>query len=193
MVLTGMVGIALGLFVSAAVRTSEMATSLVPLILVPQLLFSGLIGAPTGAAKAAGALMPATWSFDAMKRLSSLDTLNEEGSIAQYSGGEAQIEHAKGPGRVGEYAGRRPGHEDYERRRAVLLRAANPGLPRPAAPAHDPTLRVSDAPETNDRLKDFVSFTHPWGGRTLNPFVLFLMFLILVGGTAAALRAQDAG
>ena len=39
MILTGMVGVALGLFISAVVRTSEMATSLVPLILIPQILF----------------------------------------------------------------------------------------------------------------------------------------------------------
>lgn len=196
MVLTGMVGIALGLFVSAAVRTSEMATSLVPLILVPQLLFSGLIGAPTGAAKAAGALMPATWSFDAMKRLSSLDTLNEEGSIARYVAERHKTEMQKVQAGVDEYARKTAlSMKEYERRIGQYLVdvQANPGLSPPAAPTHDPMPRVSDAPETNDRLKDFVSFTHPWGGRILNPLVLFLMFLILVGGTAAALRAQDAG
>ncbi len=37
--ITAMVGIALGLFISAIVKTSEMATSLVPLILIPQILF----------------------------------------------------------------------------------------------------------------------------------------------------------
>ena len=42
MLLTAAVGVALGLFISALVRTSEMATSLVPLILIPQILFSGL-------------------------------------------------------------------------------------------------------------------------------------------------------
>src|SRR5262249_18153771 len=36
--ITALVGIALGLFVSAVVKTSEMATSLVPLILIPQIL-----------------------------------------------------------------------------------------------------------------------------------------------------------
>ena len=46
--ITAMVGIALGLFISAIVKTSEMATSLVPLILIPQILFSGLVGVPQG-------------------------------------------------------------------------------------------------------------------------------------------------
>src|SRR5262249_12735269 len=85
--ITAMVGIALGLFVSAMVKTSEMATSLVPLILIPQILFSGLVGVPQGLSKAVGTLMPATWAFDGLKRFSSsetnalaLETLDEEGS-----------------------------------------------------------------------------------------------------------------
>src|SRR5437588_7861805 len=79
-IITGMVGIALGLFVSAMVKTSEMATSLVPLILIPQILFSGLVGVPQGASKVIGTLMPATWAFDGIKQFSTLDTLDEEGS-----------------------------------------------------------------------------------------------------------------
>ena len=82
MILTAGVGIALGLFISAVVKTSEMATSLVPLILIPQILFSGLVGVPTGISKVAGLIMPAAWSFDTMKRFSSLDTLEEEGALA---------------------------------------------------------------------------------------------------------------
>src|SRR2546423_4459509 len=78
--LTAMVGIALGLLVSAMVKTSEMATSLVPLILIPQILFSGLVGVPQSTAKVIGTLMPATWAFDGLKRWSWLDTLDEEGS-----------------------------------------------------------------------------------------------------------------
>src|SRR5204862_1864160 len=78
--LTAMVGIALGLFVSAIVKTSEMATSMVPLILIPQILFSGLVGVPQNTARVIGTLMPATWAFDGVKRFSTLDTLDEEGS-----------------------------------------------------------------------------------------------------------------
>ena len=70
-ILTSIVGIALGLFISAIVKTSEMATSLVPLLLIPQIIFGGLVGVPKGSSKYVGAIMPATWSFDEMKRLSS--------------------------------------------------------------------------------------------------------------------------
>src|SRR5260370_3006993 len=78
--ITALVGIALGLLVSAMVKTSEMATSLVPLILIPQILFCGLVGVPQGLSKVVGTVMPATWAFDGLKQFSTLDTLDEEGS-----------------------------------------------------------------------------------------------------------------
>ena len=57
MIIASLVGIGLGLFISAIVKTSEMATSLIPLILIPQIIFSGLVGVPQGTAKAVGAIM----------------------------------------------------------------------------------------------------------------------------------------
>ena len=78
--ITAGVGIALGLFISAIVKTSEMATSMVPLILIPQILFSGLVGVPQNTARVISTVMPATWAFDGVKRFSTLDTLDEEGS-----------------------------------------------------------------------------------------------------------------
>src|SRR5204862_378376 len=43
-------------------------------------LFSGLIGVPSGLNKTVGLIMPAAWSFDAIKRFSALDTLEVEGA-----------------------------------------------------------------------------------------------------------------
>src|SRR4029079_6547256 len=83
MILTGMVGIALGLFVSAIVKTSEMATSFVPLLLIPQLLFCGLVVGPKGISKYVGVVMPATWAFDEMKRFSSLPVLRGKDEKAE--------------------------------------------------------------------------------------------------------------
>src|SRR5262245_65654357 len=60
-----------------------MATSLVPLILIPQILFCGLVGVPVGMARVVGVIMPATWSFDAMKRSSGLDVLRGKDENAQ--------------------------------------------------------------------------------------------------------------
>src|SRR6185369_2104949 len=78
--ITAMVGIALGLFVSAVVKTSEMATSMVPLILIPQILFCGLVGVPQDMSRVISTVVPATYAFDCIKQFSTLDTLDKEGS-----------------------------------------------------------------------------------------------------------------
>jgi hypothetical protein len=98
MILTGMVGIALGLFISAIVKTSEMATSFVPLMLIPQLLFCGLVGVPKGVSKYVGVIMPATWAFDEMKRFSSLPVLrgkDEEAEAAPQNDGRGLYKDIK--------------------------------------------------------------------------------------------------
>jgi hypothetical protein len=77
---TSLAGAALGLFISAAVKTENMAVSLVPLILIPQIVFSGVLrpvdvtGEPYygGARVVAGAVSKATiayWSYDAAREL----------------------------------------------------------------------------------------------------------------------------
>src|SRR5689334_22418697 len=73
--ITAMLGIALGLVVSAIVKTSEMATSLVPLILIPQILFSGLVGVPEGASKAIGTFFFNTTATTEIYTLSLHDAL----------------------------------------------------------------------------------------------------------------------
>src|SRR5262245_63092720 len=78
--ITAMVGISLCLLISAIVKTSEMATSMVPLILIPQILFCGLVGVPENTARVISTVIPATWAFDGIKRFSTLDTMDEEGS-----------------------------------------------------------------------------------------------------------------
>src|SRR5205823_9416686 len=73
--ITAMVGIALGLFISAIVKTSEMATSMVPLILIPQILFSGLVGVPQNTARVISTVIPATWAFRSEEHTSELQSL----------------------------------------------------------------------------------------------------------------------
>ena len=166
MILTGTIGIALGLLVSAIVKTSQTATSLVPLLLIPQILFSGLNGAPQRVAKVVGVAMPVTWSFDEMKRLSSVETLNEEGSVPKYIWGKTREQT-----------------QDYNRHVEEYLAnvRTNPALTPPRPP---------DPPE-NDNLRNFVTFTHPWGGVTVNPIVLLLMLSLLVLAAMIVLRVQD--
>jgi ABC transport system ATP-binding/permease protein len=194
MILTAMVGVALGLFVSAVVKTSEMATSLVPLILIPQILFSGLVGVPEMPSKLIGLTMPATWSFDEMKRLSGLDTLRPEGSDPDGSnqgrGLYDQIEHENDElitdarRRIREY--REDANEEfseYERRMRSGQRAEMPTLGDPP--------EIGNPRKIDEDLSNYVDFLHPWGNIVLNPLVLIIMFFVLVGATIIALRLQD--
>ncbi|MEJ7711072.1 MAG: FHA domain-containing protein [Pyrinomonadaceae bacterium] len=205
MILTGMVGIALGLLVSAMVKTSEMATSIVPLILIPQILFSGLVGVPQNAARIVGAVMPAVWSFDGLKRLSMLDTLQPEGSLETgpnkdlglYKQIEAANDQSIASARsaVDKYTqGATKQLEDYERAMKGYPAQArtNPNLEAPAIPKLGSPPAVPNAQKVRDDLSNYVDFLHPWGGLKLNPLILFLMFMTLVGATLVVLRLQDA-
>jgi ABC-type multidrug transport system ATPase subunit/pSer/pThr/pTyr-binding forkhead associated (FHA) protein len=206
MIITGMVGIALGLLISAGVKTSEMATSLVPLILIPQILFSGLVGVPQGASKVIGLVMPATWAFDEMKRLSNLDTLREEGSDKEGPndgrGYYKQVEHlndetiAKARKDIQKYRDdAEKNSKDYEQQMKDYLRdvRTNPSLEQPKMPELGPAPTVSDPVKVNDDLSSYVDFLHPWGHVLLNPIVLMMMFFGLIIATILALRAQDIG
>jgi ABC-type multidrug transport system ATPase subunit/pSer/pThr/pTyr-binding forkhead associated (FHA) protein len=202
--LTAMVGLALGLFISAMVKTSEMATSLVPLILIPQILFSGLVGVPVNTARVIGTLMPATWAFDGLKRWSWLDTLDEEGSDPD---GEN-----KGRGLYKHYEDINDQHinsarddvakykkdaeadsKDYERKMKDYVKDLQSGqqADQPTAPKLKPVPEVHDADKIPEDLSNYVNFLHPWGNIFLDPFVLILMFFSMVIATIVTLRAQD--
>lgn len=196
MILTAGVGIALGLFISAVVKTSEMATSLVPLILIPQILFSGLVGVPAGLSEVAGLIMPATWSFDTMKRFSSLDTLKEEGAdphgktrgfgYYKYIERENDKIIADAKSDLDNYKDKAQQKiNDFE----ADLKAGN----NPAKPTLDSPPPIQEAKKIDKNLSSYVNFLHPWMDEVLNQIVLMLMFFILVTATLIALRMQDIG
>lgn len=212
MILTGMVGIALGLFVSSVVKTSEMATSLVPLILIPQILFSGLVGVPQGVAKTIGTVMPATWSFDQMKRLSQLDTISAEGSdpegpnkgegLKKYIESVNNQNIAEARDDIRKY--RQEAEDNAEKFRKEMdeyqdnLEAFMQGSgSKPTKPDEMPKLKAApepkDAEPQPDDLKNYVDFLHPWGGKLTNALILLGMFFGLLGATLFALRSQDIG
>ncbi len=196
MLLTAAVGIALGLLISAVVKTSELATSIVPLILIPQILFSGLVGVPSGINKAAGLIMPAAWSFDTMKRYSTLDTLEEEGAnpngatngkgLYKYveSENDKIITDAKSD--LGNYK------EDAEKKLDTFKTDLSSGTD-PAAPKLDAPPVIADAVKIPKDLSNYVNFLHPWMNEILNQLVLMLMFWILVIAALILLRMQDIG
>lgn len=185
MLLTAAVGIGVGLFVSGLVRTSEMATSLVPLILIPQILFSGIVGVPNGIVdKAISLTMPAAWAFDTMKRFSTLDTLEAEGAnprgktkgLGLYkfieSENEKIVEKAK------------QDFEDYKR----LTQSQFQDGPSDAPNVDISATSIKKVP---DDLSPYVTFLHPWMNEVLNQIVLMLMFWTLVVATLIVLRLRD--
>ena len=204
MIIASLVGIALGLFVSAIVKTSEMATSLVPLILIPQIIFCGLVGVPQGTAKAVGAIMPATWAFDGLKQFSTLDTLDEEGSdpdgenkgrgvFKHYEDiNDQNIEKARND--VTQYKkDAEKDLKDYEKKMKdyVADLKAQRQSNQPDAPKLKPVPEVKGAQKVPADLSNYISFLHPWGFWFLDPFVLLLMFFALVIATIITLKAQD--
>lgn len=215
MILTGMVGIALGLFVSAIVKTSEMATSFVPLMLIPQLLFCGLVGVPKGISKYVGVVMPATWSFDEMKRFSALPVLrgkDEKAEPAAQNDGRGlykdikyqndQLVDQKQKDVEGYKLKSEAKFDDFDKEMNTYqkdLEKWNMGGRRgtepakPSKPKLDPVPPQVKVVQMPDDLSGYVDFLHPWGDRWLNPLFLLLMFLGLSGGTILALRSQDIG
>ena len=182
MLLTAGVGIGVGLFVSALVRTSEMATSLVPLILIPQILFSGLVGVPNGINKVVSLTMPAAWSFDTMKRFSTLDTLEPEGAnpkgktkgrgLYKYIEEENEKIVAKA----------KEDFEEYKRESEGRYQD------NPSSPEITPDVSIKKLP---DDLSGYVTFLHPWMNEVLNQIVLVLMFGMMVVVTLIVLRLKD--
>ena len=211
MILTGMVGIALGLFISAIVKTSEMATSLVPLILIPQILFSGLVGVPTGVARIIGVGMPATWAFDELKRLSKLDTISEEGSdpegpnrgmgLKKYVESENDKNIAQAKTDITNYKQEaednseqfRKDMDKFQEDSEAAMRGQGEKPDKPEPPKLGDAPQPKDAVKQPEDLKGYIDFLHPWGGRLLDALILLGMFFGLLGATLFALRSQDIG
>jgi hypothetical protein len=194
MLLTAGVGVALGLFISSIVKTSEMATSLIPLILIPQIIFSGLIGVPTGINKVVGLAMPATWSFDTMKRFSTLDTLEEEGALPKgrtegkglykYIEDENDKIIDKTKEKIRAY------EKDLQERLSKKENEARTGgrvdfTDLPERPTVDGAIKLPKD------LSNYITFLHPWMNEYVNQLVLMLMFFILFMMTLIILRLKD--
>jgi ABC-type multidrug transport system ATPase subunit len=199
MFLTAFVGIAVGLLVSALVKTSEMATSLVPLILIPQILFSGLVDVPKGLNKAVGLMMPAAWSFDTIKRFSGLDTLEPEGADefgeTEGKGYYKFIEEenakliAKARQDLENYKKEAEQRiKDYERELRDRLAT---GQPPPPSPKLSKPPKIEDPKKIEENLSRFVKFLHPLMNEVLNQVVLMIMFSMLIIATLTILRIQD--
>jgi hypothetical protein len=83
--LTAMAGIGIGLFISSVVNNSDKAMSLVPLALIPQILFSGAFGLSSewSIQRALGYVMPINWSLDLFKRIAACSQSEVDQLVAQ--------------------------------------------------------------------------------------------------------------
>jgi ABC-type multidrug transport system ATPase subunit len=87
LLLTSGAGMALGLVISAASNSADRAISIVPLALIPQILFAGLIFSVEGLATPLSWLTISRWSMDALgtsidlNSLCNLPNLDDQGSV----------------------------------------------------------------------------------------------------------------
>ncbi len=194
MLLGAGVGIATGLFVSAVVKSSEMATSFVPLILIPQMLFAGIVGLPTGISRPVSMVVPAAWSFDTMKRFSTLDTLEPEGSDPNGKTGGLGLYKYIETENDKIVSDARKHLEEYQASAEQKMRdydnARNAGL-TPTLAKPDELPAMPSAKKLPSDLSGYITFLHPWMNEVLNQIVLMLMFGILVIATLVVLRLQD--
>jgi hypothetical protein len=193
-ILTAAVGISLGLLISALVKTSQMATSLVPLILIPQILFSGIVGVPESASRVVGLTMPAAWSFDSLKRFSGLETLEPEGAtsgdktrgLGLYKFVETENDRVIVDAKKDLDAFKVSIEEKLRDLETDVRNGQATGLPTFREPP-----ALGEPKKIPEDLSGYVAFLHPWMNRVLNQSVLMLMFFILTLATLVVLRLKD--
>ena len=99
--LTALGGVGLGLLVSALAGNSDKAMSLVPLVLIPQVLFSGSFGVPgpeEHLRRGVGYAMVLNWSLDQSKRIAMCTPEQEKPASTPWAGCAACL-HAYDPSR----------------------------------------------------------------------------------------------
>jgi len=98
-VLAGIAGIALGLCISVVATTPDKATSLIPIVLVPQILFAGLMFNLGGVTEIMSWFTASRWVMDALGTIVDVNKIPEPIWLpldAQYEGGAGNLLHAWG-------------------------------------------------------------------------------------------------
>lgn len=75
--LAGLAGIALGLCISAVASTPDKATSLIPIVLVPQVIFAGLVFRMSGITELLSRLTASRWAMDALSATADTNNMPE--------------------------------------------------------------------------------------------------------------------
>jgi len=153
-----------------------------------------------------GVVIPATWAFDEMKRLSGLEVLrakDEEAQASEKDGGRGfykQIERDNdhdiedSRAKVDKYkADAEKSINNFEKKMEDHIKELQSGHSpkKPATPKLGPVPEIPPASKVPDNLSSYVDFLHPWGSDVLDVGVLILMFFTFFIATIVALRAQD--
>ena len=150
--------------------------------------------------------MPATWSFDTMKRFSTLDTLEQEGAEADgrtkglglYKFIEAENDKIIGDAKTDleNYSDgaekEMEAYKDEMRDYLSSLRGGGNAI-EPKQPEMKSVPEIKPAVKIPEDLSRYVNFLHPWMHEILNQIVLMLMFFMLALATLIVLRLQDFG
>ena len=138
--------------------------------------------------------MPTTWSFDTIKRFSTLDTLEEEGSFKNGPTDGKGLYKSTEDKNDKIIAAAKSDVEKYEDKLKRDLREKERQLARnervrlddlPARP------RIRSAEKLPEDLSPYITFLHPWMHEVLNVFVLWVMFVFLFVITMVVLKIQD--
>jgi hypothetical protein len=150
--------------------------------------------------------MPATWSFDEMKRLSELNVLrakDEDAQPSQQEDGQGlykEIERKNdrniqdSRSKVDQYkANAEKSIKDFEKKMEDYQKEVAMGhsAKKPATPKLGPVPEISPAQKVPDDLSTYVDFLHPGGSHVLDLGILIVMFFTFLIATIVALRAQD--
>jgi ABC-type multidrug transport system ATPase subunit len=96
LLLCGLAGVSLGLLVSAIVNSPDKAIALVPILLIPQVLFSGIFGELKGTQKVFGQVMISKWSYNLLKKEFELPSLKLKESLEQsIDASQQEMEYAQ--------------------------------------------------------------------------------------------------
>ena len=136
--------------------------------------------------------MPATWSFDTIKRFSDLKTLEDDGNKKGYYSiikDENKKLIADSKQDIKDYKSKQQKKlDDYADK--MKSNPANAGdMPKLDDEPDMGTARNIDKKE----MSRYVNFLHPWMNEVLNQLVLMIMFCMMVIATLILLRLQDIG
>jgi ABC-type multidrug transport system ATPase subunit len=199
LLLCGIAGVSLGLLVSSIVNSPDKAIALVPILLIPQVLFSGIFGELKGTQRVFGEVMISKWSYNLLKKqfeLPSMEVKKDlEGSIDEsqqrMENSQERIDSLQRElddildrmGNIVDFVELNTLRYDADRISNDLKREQEA-----MEDARNEMERSEKRLRNNARL--FVWIDHP-DSEVIDQIILFLFTIILLSGSGIALKQKD--